>query len=315
MIAPGEKFAVIAVTDAWLSDTVAAETDLGHGLWVMRDPPVPIGRVWGGWLGEITVRELERAGLWIFAKIQSSAPRVQDADTERLKEAVGQFFHALLLSQPIHFGLVFRLTGGNDGRMSIRSFEGLDHYYSTPGLEAPLDAIGVQLAKRVMDGLVTLHAASAWQRLLRGLWAFSRGLMERYLQDRLHQFVRCLEGATKPAIGNTRGQFTHRCQTFTRANPETRQVFEDAFDIRSYVEHLHDWANAVPHWPTDQHEERLSTCVRRIETLSRNVYQRLILDVAIRDRFQDANMDAFWQMQDHERRAIWGAGIDLMSIR
>jgi hypothetical protein len=192
VLRPGEKFAAIAVTEVRLVATIPNTIELGNGLWVMTSPPVEIGTVWGRWLGDIIARELEKADLWLVAKMSSAMPHIVNAENKRLKETVGYLLYALLLACPIQIGVAIRLNGGNDGAMAIRGYEQLDHYLHTPGLEAPLERADLDLARRLMDGLVALHAAGTWERVGRGLQAFWHGLTERYFQDRLHQFVRCL---------------------------------------------------------------------------------------------------------------------------
>ena len=314
VVLPGEKFAAIAVTEVGLSDAFPNSIDLKNDLLAMTHPPVDIGTVWGSWLGDIIVRELEKAKLWLVAKMPSAMPHIVNDENKRLKETVGYLFHALLLACPIQIGIAVRLNGGNDGTMAIRGYEQLDHYFHTTGLEALLGRADLDLARRLMDGLVALHTAGAWERVGRGLQAFWHGLTERYFQDRLHQFVRCLEGVTKPEIRSTRSQFTHRCQTFTGASPAARQILKECFDIRSHVEHLHNWKDALPHVSLGEQYKRLGSHLRRIETLSRHVYKRLATDNAIVDLFQDASLDTFWQLRDDERHKKWGAVLDITAI-
>ena len=84
------------------------------------------------------------------------------------------------------------------------------------------------------------HQGEDWRRLRRAIDALMRGTAEPGLQDeRLHQFVRSLEGLIRPDIARTRAQFIHRSQTFALANSSAVKALEHIFDIRSKIEHLH----------------------------------------------------------------------------
>jgi hypothetical protein len=89
-----------------------------------------------------------------------------------------------------------------------------------------------------------------FRRVIRGLDALLGGLKQTG-QDRLHQFVRSLEALIFPDVGDTKRQFTHRCQTFARAAEDTRSLLQEAFDMRSDIEHLHEWDEAVQNYPAD----------------------------------------------------------------
>ena len=104
----------------------------------------------------------------------------------------------------------------------------------------------------------------------------------------------------------------HRCQTFARASNNTRDVLCEAYAMRSDTEHLNSWENAVKEYPPDQRE---SVCLQRtwqIERLACETYSRLLRDSDLREHFRtrEAN-DAFWRLQDDQRRELWGPPLDL----
>ncbi len=128
----------------------------------------------------------------------------------------------------------------------------------------------------------------------------------------LHQFVRSLEALILPDVGKTRKQFTHRCQTFARADKETRLVLQEAFDMRSDTEHLHEWDEAVQNHPANRREDVCWHRTRQIEQLACDAYSRLLRDTTLRKYFRtDATIAAFWRLPDDERCSIWGNPLDI----
>jgi hypothetical protein len=119
----------------------------------------------------------------------------------------------------------------------------------------------------------------------------------------------------KPEIGASRRQFIHRCQTFTGASAANADILGESYDIRSQVEHLHDWQNGLPNVPPEFREERLKSQQRRSEALGRHVYGRVCTSQAHRQLFEDGAIDGFWARPDDEKRQLWGAQLDLPSIK
>ena len=150
-----------------------------------------------------------------------------------------------------------------------------------------------------------------FRRVIRGLNALLGGLKQTG-QDRLHQFVRSLEALIFPDVGDTKRQFTHRCQTVARAGENTRSLLQEAFDMRSDTEHLHEWDEAVRNYPADQRQDVCWHRTRQIEQLACDAYSRLLREAALRQRFRtDTAIAAFWKLRDNERGSIWGKPLDL----
>lgn len=154
-----------------------------------------------------------------------------------------------------------------------------------------------------------------FRRVIRGLNTLSSGLREHMGQERLHQFVRSLEALILPDIGNTRNQFAHRCQTFTRASNDARATLLEVFDMRSNTENLHEWDKAVQKYPLDQREDVCWQRTRQIEHLAANAYSRLLRDAALREHFRtNDTIAAFWKMQDAQRQSLWGQPLDITAF-
>ena len=113
--------------------------------------------------------------------------------------------------------------------------------------------------------------------LRRALDALTKGSAEHSLQDeRLHQFVRSLEGLILPEIAKTRSQFIHRCQTTFVSGNKTAHALDQIFNVRSKVEHLHSALDALPEATNQEKEKLLYRRARQIDQLARFAISRIL---------------------------------------
>jgi hypothetical protein len=140
-----------------------------------------------------------------------------------------------------------------------------------------------------------------------------KGSTEPKLQDdRLHQFVRCMEGLILPDQGSTRSQFVHRAQTFALANEAATVALGQIYDIRSKVEHLHYPLSLIPGNTVKEKEDLLYRRVRQADALARFAVRHVLESEALTEAFKtDENIDAFWHQPDGDRVARWGDRLDL----
>jgi hypothetical protein len=150
-----------------------------------------------------------------------------------------------------------------------------------------------------------------FRRVVRGLNALFQALKETG-QDRFHQFVRSLEALIFPEVGKIKGQFTHRCQTFARAGSDTQSILNEAFDMRSDIDHLHEWDQAVQSYPAGQREHVCWQRTRQMEHLACFAYSRILPDAALQNHFRtDPTTASFWKPPDGQRRSLWGFPLDV----
>jgi hypothetical protein len=311
----GEKFAVLALSNAW-TKAVTSPANLSGGLWILTAPPVDVGDTWREWLGSIRADEIADANLWFLAKRTSGTPGISDQESEELKDEVWRMFLGLWIIGPLWFEGCYLLGGGNvDGVPTIRQFTQAEPYLRSEG--APefsvtdgviQDAVSVSAAVRVV------YTSAHHMRLRGGLSVFWKGLRERYAEARLHQFVRAVEAVVKPDIGRSKNQFVHRCQTFAGANSDAVSILQECYDLRSQQEHLHDWQDALVRYPPGQMESVLYQRVRQMEALARYVYFRILTSLAHMRLFADTSIDAFWVLGEGDQRSKWGPPLDIRTI-
>jgi len=162
------------------------------------------------------------------------------------------------------------------------------------------------------DGLAAIYAANGYERMRRGFDALVHGVREEHDEDRIHQYVRALEGLVKPEIGRSETQFVHRCQTFAVASDQARTALRDSYAIRSQVEHVHFWGDALTPYPEADRASVLTQRLLQIEALALYTYIRVVTSRPHRDIFvADSSIDAFWAKRDDERFSLWGDRLDL----
>ncbi len=307
------KFALL--TASTFVDLPRSPFRLSGGTWVMPGVPVPDLGIWKQWIGSIRAERLGRANFVLLVEEPSANPEIFDAANQRLRDDLSRLFQLLYLRRGIECteGIDLLCGSSDHGVSGIRQMSELTAFFQSKGYRrAAITKEWLEDALALRAGMMAMKAnKSEFRRAIRGLSTLFAGLKQTG-QDRLHQFVRSLEALILPNVGNTKSQFTHRCQTFARAGNDTRSLLLEAFDMRSDTEHLHEWDKAVQNYPADQREDLCWHRTRQIEQLACDAYSRLLRDAALREHFRtDATIAHFWRLQDDQRRSLWGSPLDI----
>lgn len=283
--------------------------NLGGNRWALSAAPLQMQAYWQEWVGSIRSNAIRDANLWLIAKNPSAAPEIDNDENVALRQEADRILHSLLLVTPIYYEQAYILGGANvRGVSGLRQFGDLiPSFRLTP--ETPRAGLSVQHFARVpavMQGLEEMFRNPDYRRARAGVIVFLRALQNEFVDGRLHQFVRSLEGIAKPEIGRSKKQFVHRCCTFTGHTRDSVIMFEESYDVRSQVEHLNLGVDALSHLPEDQRQARLGALTRRMEVLCRDVYGRLCTSPPHLRLFSDGAIDTFWKSPDHERVRLWG---------
>jgi hypothetical protein len=315
------KFTLVALH---VHTTIGTEFQLADGTWVLPGVPVPDMGVWTHWIGSIRAEQLRRANLILLAQKLSDNPMVVDDVHQSLSEGLSYLFYLLHLKSGIDSaGGADSLWGYNDGEGPvIRHMSRMPTFYQSRGCQRrPLTQSWIENSIDLRTGLRSIQAQKEtdnilFKRFFRGLNTLFKALKERDGQDRHHQFVRSIEGLILPDTGQTKKQFVRRCQTFAGNSNATLNILREAFEMRSDTEHLQDWERAVQHHPADQRENICLQRMRQLEKLACDAYKRLLSDHNLSQHFRtDAQIAAFWNLQDSQREALWGAPLDITQER
>jgi len=307
-IQQGEKVGLIALHDAWRQGDLDRPIHLRDDCWVLPEAPLQMQAHWQEWLGTIRAKAIQEATVWLATKAPSAMPGIVNEEDQQLRVRVEHLFYALLITGPVSYEQGFILGGANvAGTSEVRQFSDLLAYRVTKGTrDTSVSLAQVQRAGVMAQGLDAIFGDPGAMRMRAGIAVFLRGLEREYLEARLHQFVRALEGVVKPAIMKSKRQFVDRCQTFSGRSAQHEAILDECYSIRNQVEHLHDWQLGLAHVPEAQREDRLTADQHAIEALCRLVYGRLCESAAHRTLFGDDSIDQFWTRPEHERQQLWG---------
>jgi hypothetical protein len=308
----GDKYAVIALS-AKLDDAVPLQ-EMTPNHWAFADERFEMPPHWREWLGTIRTREVEGSNLFLLSKMRSQTPDILDGEAAELKRHAGHFYAGLLLASPFapaHKPVMlvgYRLAG----EVAVRSQD--DYEAAIPSMVRhypPVTLADLQSAAQIATQIATIETTSLpggghW-RLFRILHLYLEARTIKDNMDRLHQYCRCIEGLIVPAAGNSGRQFKSRTELFI--GPRHHEMMGETYDVRGDVEHLHE----NKHLEAFDREARLDLVkkLEMMEYIARSVLVRVLLNRNLWPHFANTPaLQAFWAMEEKQRRELWGDTIN-----
>ena len=211
------KFGILAF-DGCFNVNIERSVVLGDGLSVHPHCPVELPEHWRTWLGSLQSDNLVNANLAFTVQIDSETPTILDAETQQLLDQllglrVALFLHGI----PEYRNNLIALGGVDDGgETSVRSIEIPNRAYChrlgrRPTISAQTLASTSECANQV---LALYRNQGAFRRVRAGLRACTHGIEEPDPAERLHQYVRALDGLTMLLPREGANQFAQRAQLF-----------------------------------------------------------------------------------------------------
>lgn len=308
----GSKYAVMAISVTEDID-LTTWTEIRAGLGIARRPPFDLPKHWTELLGSLRTERIGEANLFLVAHAASQTLRDLDDDNRKLQKAVEKLHFALLFAAPHTPGVTGNyLTGAaHEDETDVREAGGVHETIRTAGSPFwTLDEDHVDRAREILEGMSALEGRNEFDRTWRMTHAFHAALGSQQFGERLHQFMRCIEGAILPEPGKTEKQFKSRTELFI--GPNHHPLIELLYVIRSAVEHVHnplDATNAV------SERDRLLCLAKsayQAEAIAHHCIQRIFARQELREHFNtDENLKAFWALTPDNRRELWGEVLDL----
>ena len=322
-VEPNTKFAAFFLSRCGVKpDLPQEEEQIEKDIWVSQKFDLAVAAHWQTWLGSLATDEMREGGLLIYVTGQpSKQPEVLDGENQALQQEVNDILNGLLLQGVPGFMRGFIVNGANvNGQIGIRqhaSIRELDLTHGQPEFLVGIDEArrSVSLARRLR--YIQDAPRPEWGRVIRAV----RTLLLANHQtnsfgERLHQFVRALEGLIKVPKGNGRKTFAHRAQTFAVAGDAPREALLELYDLRSAVEHLGVPIEALAAEGTEK--QRLGVVDRRTrqaDALARLAILRALESPVIFNYFRtDAQIDEFWKLADDVKVLLWGDRLDIMKV-
>jgi hypothetical protein len=194
----GENFCCQTFGDLRAED-FSNEPEFAPRAWASKGLPVIPGEHWERWLGELSFQSL-RDGLVLT--VTCPQPEKGHVVDEGLKRKLDYLTFGILLQGVPRYRESFLISGANEaGEADARQFSRARVFY--PSWKLRRLVVGraeLDCAVRLAASLESINREGEdWRRLRRAVDSLMKGSTEPKLQDdRLHQFVRCMEGSSCP---------------------------------------------------------------------------------------------------------------------
>lgn len=315
--AVSDKYGLIALANIRLEETVPSEIELAPNLWITRSLPIALDSHWREWVGSIEAERLEKAALFLVAKGASRTPELLDNENKAYQNQAYYLYWGLLLTGffQLYDYAPLQLTGAKQASgLDIRSISRMDKPEFIPGTPiTTLDLRRLRNSAFVADAISQLIGRKKHPRLWKVIHGFSAGITSHLAEDRLHQFVRCIEGLIYPDIGKTERQFKSRSEVFV--GPRDHELMGKLYELRSAVEHLHD---PLTYIDGSASQEKVIALFRKsfeAEAIARYCLARFLRSPGLWPYFEDdSTLEEFWQLEKSEREKLWGAPLDISRI-
>jgi hypothetical protein len=312
-VPPRTKFSAIHLIGCGRAEDFA-ETELGDGLSVHPATFLKLTDRDKRRIGEDRVRDFENASVVLLAACPSAAPHVRDAEWLEIEGKAKVLLFALLLHGiPVLHGLITATGGVNDrgdhfvGRIAIDSAV----YYRSPHVAPPrVGAAVVASVKDVAAGLAALYLppSSDFVSVRRGFQSIIDGWRTRDVLDRLHQFVRALDGIMRlpPRAGAI--EFGKRVALLAHGAFDVEALGREAYYLRNHDEHLTEWPDRLNRLNTPHERgEFVDRAAFYVEALATFAYRQILSNPTLRAEFRDkGSIEAFWAAG----ASSWGDRLD-----
>jgi hypothetical protein len=309
-IKDGEKFALIGL-DVQIDENLRGK-ELDDRMSFLTSLNFVLPEEWRGWLGSLRAEAIEQSSLYLLAKSASETPNVLDAENRMLERSVSDWFAGLMLTTRFWQDAdAFLVTGSRtDDHVAVRGFRGLrPPQRAIVDVEGPITASQLSIAASI--GATFSSFDGRWRpehwRLLRCISIYQQARHDSDLLNRIHQFVRCLEGLIAATKGNTTRQFKYRTELFV--GPSHHKIMGELYEVRSDLEHLHENRYLADF---DRHSRiRLVKIEAIAEWIARSCLSRILQKPSLMEHFGNVeSIKQFWGMPPRDQRQIWGDCID-----
>ena len=297
------KYGLIALPGVWASIDVVQIGDIT----LATRPPLELSEWWIRRVGEHYSEVFREAGFYILKTAPSAAPNVLDRENRDLMSSVERFRLALAISSPSFRPFeALGATGGNpDGDVDVRTTFRYPRIWGSPASRR--EQVGSAQVHRAAGLTGALESVPRTTRMWKAIVCFSRGAESGRGDDRLHNFVRCIEGFIAPDIGKTKKHFRNRVGSVVA--DVTQEVLGEIFDLRSAVEHLNDPGEVLA---GKKKEAAFFRRVDEVEAIARFCILTVLEKPRLLDMFKsDEGIKAFWREKAEWRRQHWGPQLEL----
>jgi hypothetical protein len=316
ILPPTHKYALMALA-LGVDESVPSVLDLGCGLHASRTLTLSVPGHWKEWLGSLAWDELHEANLFLWATAPTSSPDLLDAENSTLQTRVFMLYYGLMLAAPrlATTGRGMLLTGARRDDVDVRQHGWVDALLRSQGVFwDPIRRSELQEAVTIGNALEAIQNLLPFRRLRAAVTCFYAGLQAEDPAERIHEFVRTIEGCILPARSKTEAQFVSRTEIFV--GPREHDWAHALFNVRSAVEHLNDRLESVAMPVREDAVLEVLRLAHESQALARYCLRRIFSIDSLREHFRDdQTLGAFWSLPEAERQDHWGTPLDLAAVR
>jgi len=303
-----EKFSAVVFVDLYSKIDLPETYEVKKDLFICTKPPFGMSDFWKTNIGTLEAEDIENARLFIISKAESQRPDVLDKENRSLSEQANYLFLGLVLSGAMRSGRpLISLTGSNSsGEIDVRQISKIEHPKVLVG--CPLDGYNierVELAAKLSEAIQHFFKSEDFHRIRRTINYFFDGIMGSRVYDKLHQFVRVIEGFIFPDIGKTRKQFKSRTELFLGS--QYQDLMQNLYDIRCQIEHVHSPFDVIDGNTKKEKNINLLKKAYLSESIARYSIITFCINPKLWNYFiNETAICSFWQKSIQEKRKIWG---------
>ena len=295
---PDTKYAAIHLTGCSASDDIGDALHLYGDLSAHPRSTVALSAFDDERIGSDRAKAFRESNLVLMASMPSATATIRDAEWKTLEQHVFMLLYALLMHGVPNWRAATIAQGGRDSFGRFFSGRIRFQWYFRNHCMKPLIVGGDMLRRtgQVVAGLYAIHAAQGeFKRVKRGIYRMSRAWREElYLLDRLHEFVRALDGLMKLPKGEGEDEFVRRFQLFAQAS-NVEQIAREVYRLRSIDEHLSEWPTSLGYVKKDDRDRFVAERAFQVELVAGCAYRSILTDIVMRESFRDdLATSAFW---------------------
>jgi hypothetical protein len=306
---PGTKFAAIHLCGCACRD-LPPSVSLSHELSVQTQPVLVLGQMDEARIGTDYAKAFRSANLVLVASRTSETAGILDGESQELERRVYSLLYGIFMNGVPNYWPGVLTLGSTPirghawaNRISLIN----DLFRNEDVLAAPVTVERLRGAERVIPGMIEVFGTDPdYTRLRRGINGLIQGWKARSVLDRLHAFVRTLDGLMKLKQGAGERQFAEKLTTFATST-RLHEIALEIFRLRSFNEHLSEWPSKLGYIAEQDRPRFVSHRAVQAEALAGAAYRTLLSDVSLLQEFRNSTVDVFW----NERRDRWTSRFDL----
>lgn len=268
---------------------------------------------WQHWLGSIQSKEFSESRFVIVAQIEDT--RLGENNHERIERLIHAFHCGLLLQGFAYCSGGLEVGGNTDVGLHLGPIGPVFPHVAIAHrhLHSPAED-QLREAYKIAKSIIKVFGyPRRFMRLRRSFRAWTRGIREGEITgDRLHNFVRTVEGLTQPPRRGLTSSFVIRSQLFIGHSLRNAALLRQLYNLRSCMEHVQLWRSDLKIVRGLDVKESFLFRALQAELVASSALLRIFGSAELLPHFgTEATIRRFWSLPDRDREKLWGKPLSL----